>query len=232
MIHSISFFKAQQNISLISPFDLDTIDTKNPLLLWSYFGNKDLKRTKSRIIIVGLEDDQSSEAGIIVNQPLVKMDDLLGTQLFYPYDAPPLEEGHRYGWQVQEISNNVIINKSEAWEFILPIKPIEKPIYHRIKSKADATVYKTHNGIFYFYLKNRYNEKALTFFLYDDRGKLLSENILLNPSNEEEFQEVNIQKRGMNYYQLNLGEFALNGVYKLVIVDSKGVKYRTNFKVN
>ena len=94
----------QDNISLITPFDGDTIETKNPLLSWSYLGGFDASndRTYYRLLVVELEDEQTAEAGIIVNQPLVKMDKVTGAQYFYPYDAPELEDGHRYGWQIHK----------------------------------------------------------------------------------------------------------------------------------
>lgn len=224
---------AQDNISLISPYDGDTIETKNPLLTWAYLGgvNKGNKREYYRIIVVELKDEQSAEAGIIVNQPLVKMDRVQGTQLFYPYDAPELEEGHRYGWQIQKISNNVIVDKSEAWEFILPLPRIPKPNYYKMKVKNDGVVYTAVGGKIYLHFDEQYNDDDLTFYLYDNRSKLMDVNITLNPGAEEEDQEINVKKTGANFYEIDLGDFAMTGQYRLVIYDGKKQKYEMKYEV-
>lgn len=222
--------RAQDNISLISPYDEDTLETKNPLLTWAYLGDLD-RGAIYRLILVELNEDQSAEAGIIVNQPILKMDDIQGTQLFYPYDAPELEEGKWYAWQIQEVVNNVIIDKSEAWKFYIPLPPVVKPIYHRLKSKPDGTIYSAVNGKFYFYLQNRYRDEDLKFYVYDDKGEMMSENIVLFPEEDDADQEINVRKTGMNYYLLDLGEFAQEGVYRLIIIDPKKQRYETNFEV-
>lgn len=132
---------AQETISLLTPYDGDTIETKNPLLSWVILGdNHQDSRTFYRFVLVELKDEQSAEAGIITNRPLIKMDRYPGTQLFYPYDAPVLKDGHRYGWQIQKVHNNVLVDKSEAWEFILPLKIIPTPQYHKLKTKSDGTI--------------------------------------------------------------------------------------------
>jgi hypothetical protein len=224
---------AQDNISLISPYDGDTIETKNPLLTWSYLGGNVANNGRSfyRIIVVELKDEQSAEAGVTVNQPLVKMDHVPGTQLFYPYDAPELEEGHRYGWQVQKITRNVVADKSEAWEFILPLPKNPKPNYFKMKVKNDGIVYQAVEGKIYLHFEEQYNESELTFYLYNNRNELVDVNIVLNPGADEKVQEINVKKTGSNFYEIDLGDFAQTGLYKLVIYDGKKQKYEMKYEV-
>lgn len=223
----------QGNINLVLPQDTDTIETKNPLLNWTYLSAvATSNRNYYTITIVELEDNQSAAAGILVNPPLVYIEKVPGTQLFYPYDAPELEEGHRYGWQLHRVSNDVIVDQSEAWEFILPLPPVVKPQYIRPKTKADATVYNTQEGILFFYFKDQYSSGDLNFRIYDSVGDIVSLDAILNPSSDEEEQEKNFQETGNNHYQLDIGKVVGAGNYKLVIFDSKDQKYFIKFKID
>jgi hypothetical protein len=227
----VSVVNAQDNISLISPSDGDSIDTKNPLLTWSYFGglNQNNERSFYRIIIVELKDKQSAEAGIIVNQPIVKMDRVPGTQLFYPYDAPEIKEGIWYGWQVQKISNNVIVDKSEAWKFILPLK-IKTKQFYKMKIKNDGVDYVAEDGKLQFELVEQYQNDELTYYLYDLKNNLMDVKIAYGDE-EMEGASVRIKRTGANYYEIDLGQYALPGNYKLVVIDRKKQRYEMKFIV-
>lgn len=223
---------AQDNISLIAPYNADTIETKNPLLTWAYMGgnNQNNDRTFYRIIVVELKENQSAEAGIIVNQPLVKMDKVPGTQLFYPYDAPELKEGIWYGWQVQKISNNVIVDKSEAWKFILPLK-IENKQYYKMKIKNDGVDYLVTDGKIRFEFIESYSDDALNYYLYDSKGELMNVKIQTNETEEKDENKINVKRTGSNFYEIDLGQYAVPGSYKLVVIDAKKQKYQMRFSV-
>lgn len=234
LVLSLNPVVGQENISLITPFDGDTIETKNPLLSWSYLGGFDAvnDRTFYRLLIVELEEQQSAEAGIIVNQPLVRMDNLTGAQYFYPYDAPELEEGHRYGWQIQKISNDVIVDKSEAWEFILPLPVVHKPQYFKLKAKSDGTIYRSTDGKIYFYFKENYNQQNMEFQLYDDNNEQVNIPITLNPEAEENEREINVKGTGGNFFEVDLGGTLSTGIYKLIVQNAKKQKFQMKFSVN
>ncbi|MFT5779191.1 MAG: hypothetical protein ACI837_002148 [Crocinitomicaceae bacterium] len=224
---------AQDNIMLIAPYDKDTIETQNPLLNWMYMDGLAAANGRYfyRLILVDLKTEQSAEAGIIVNSPMIKMDGLQGSQMFYPYDAPELEAGHRYGWQIHKISNNVIIDKSEAWEFTLPL-PIEpKPNYYRMKRKNDGNQYQTVNGTLYFHFEERYSDDDLEFYLYDKNNNVINADIVFDEEDGEKAGEINVKRTGSNYYELELGDYALSGTYKLIVLDAKKQKYELKFNV-
>lgn len=224
---------AQETISLLTPYDGDTIETKNPLISWVILGdNHQDSRTFYRFVLVELRDEQSAEAGIITNTPLIKMDRYPGTQLFYPYDAPNLKDGHRYGWQIQKIHNNVLVDKSEAWEFILPIITLPKPQYHKLKSKADGTICKAVYGKLYFEYDERYKGDDLKFYIYDASNKLIqSVTPNLPPKDLENEYELQVHHTGSNFYELDLGDNSSIGVYKLVTINSKKQRFQLQFEV-
>ena len=222
----------QDNISLLLPYDGDTIETKNPLLTWSHFGGlqQNNGRVFYRLLLVELKEEQSAEAGIIVNQPLLKMDRLSGTQLFYPYDAPELEDGHRYGWQIQKIMNNVLVDKSEAFEFILPLpKPI-KPQYYKLKVKQDGTIYQSFGTKLCFEFTEAYHQSELTYHVYDSNNQLITSS--LNQDKEDERAIISEVKHiGSNFYEINLGNGVQPGYYKLLVLDAKNRRYEMNYEV-
>jgi len=224
---------AQGNISLVTPFDKDTIETKNPLLAWFYLdGPSSNVRVFYRIIIVELKDDQSAEAGIIVNRPLVKMDRIQSTQLFYPYDAPALEAGHRYGWQIQKISENIMVDKSEAWEFILPLP--EVPQYNKyatLKSKNDGMLYEAAGGKIFFKMEEDYHSEDLKYYIYDEKMVLLTEEITDDSESGRSAGKSNVKHNGSNFYELDLGNMAKAGQYTLLVMDAKNRKYSLRFFV-
>ncbi|TNF48833.1 MAG: hypothetical protein EP305_04480 [Bacteroidetes bacterium] len=223
---------AQDNISLISPNDGDSIKTKNPLLTWSYLGGlqQNNERTFYRLIIVELKDNQSAESGIIVNQPLVKMDKIQGTQLFYPYDAPEINEGVWYGWQIQKISNNVIIDKSEAWRFILPLE-VQTKQYYKMKIKNDGIDYVAEEGKLRFEFIEQYKDDELKYYLYNAKNELMDVKITMGDEEMEEDKSIKIKRTGNNYYEIDLGQFALEGSYKLVVIDKKKQRFEMKYTV-
>lgn len=224
---------AQENISLLSPFDGDTLETKTPLLNWAYLnGITQNDREFYRLILVELKSGQSAEAGIVVNVPLIKMDRYPGTQLFYPFDAPELKEGYWYAWQIQKIANNVLVDKSEAWKFYIPLPEPESPNYYRLKTKNDGYVYHAKDGVIYISFDNNYKAGSFDYSISDNTGKIIGSNAILNPAQDEEHQESSVVKTGHNLFRIDLSSYNLNGEYTLRIVDAKRSTYKLKFKVN
>jgi hypothetical protein len=188
-----------------------------------------------RLILVELKDNQSAAAGIIVNTPILKMDQLQGTQLFYPYDAPELEEGHRYGWQIHKIVNNVLADKSEAWEFILA-EPKE-PIYNKyttLKKQFDGTYYDAVGGKIFFRMDEVYNATNLPVVIYNSSMQKVQKQVNVDDKEDEEIQssDFTILNTGTNFFELDLGTGMKIGVYELHVYDAKKQKYILKFRVN
>ena len=223
---------AQGNMALITPDDGDSIETKNPLLVWSYMsgltaGND---RIYYRLVLVELKKDQSAEAGIIVNQPMLLMDRVPGTQLFYPYDAPELKQGIWYGWQVQKISDQVVVDKSEARKFILPLK-IETQQYYKMKFKNDGIDYVVEDGTIRFEFTETYAENALKYYLYNAKDELMDAKIALGLADDDDPSRLPLKRTGSNYYEIELGKYVLPEHYTLVVIDGKKQRYEMKFIV-
>lgn len=224
---------SQSSISLVLPFNGDTIDVKNPMLSWSYMGLTQTPNERSyyRLILTEETENQSAESAILLNQPILLMDQVPGTQLFYPFDAPELTEGKWYAWQVQKIQNQVLVDKSEAYHFYIPLPPLPKHQFYKMKQHEDGQSYPVVDGMICFEFPENYRDESLRFFLYDPNGSPLQLSLEQGyPKNDME-QSTNLKRVGANYYVLNLGDNASTGQYRLVIFDAKKSKYELKFEV-
>ena len=224
---------SQESILLNMPMDGDTIATKNPLLSWSLWGAIPTNSIRDyyQIIVVELQENQDASTGILMNTPLVRMDHLSQNQLFYPYDAPVLQEGKWYAWEVQKIMDNSLAFKSETYKFYIPILPNEEPVYYKMKFKDDGAIYGLQNGKFYFELQEDYTENQLKFQLYDPNNQKKQAQAIFNEEEGQLAQEVNVKRTGSNFYELNIGSNPLIGIYKLVVLDAKNQKFQIKFEV-
>ena len=224
----------QGSISPLTPYDADTIETKNPLIGWFIMGNPAADgREWFRLVVVELKEGQSPEAGVTVNTPLLKLDHVQGSQVFYPYDAPELVEGHHYGWQVYKLVNTVVVEKSEAWEFILALP--EPPVYNKyamLRKKHDGTSYVAQGGKIFFRMDESYASETVRVFVYDDRMNELKKQVKDDSETGEHSGEFAVKSKGSNFYELDLGNMPKAGVYQLHVYDAKDQRYVLKFTVN
>ncbi len=225
---------SQESILLNTPFDVDTIYTHHPLLTWSIWGSLPINNEREfyQITIVELQNNQDAASGVMVNTPLLHLDHLSQNQLFYPYDAPELQDGKRYGWQLQKIMNNTVVCSSEAWEFILGIPPVITPIYYRMKLVQDGVQCLAQGGKFYFEFAEAYNSEELKYTLLDAENKVVNAQVKFNQETGALAQQMNVKRTGYNQYELNFGTGILIGAYKLIVWDTKKRKFELSFLVN
>jgi hypothetical protein len=227
------FAFAQSRIALVLPLNGDTIEMKNPMLSWSYMGLNQTPNERSfyRLILTEQNENQSAEAAVLLNQPLLLMDEIPGTQLFYPFDAPVLEEGKWYAWQIQKIQNQVLVDKSEAYRFFIPAPPVPAHQFYKIKQHHDGQSYLAIDGTLCFEFQEKYKDESLLFFLFDPNGNKMQITLEQGYPKDETSQTNNIKHLGANYYILNLGNNPISGHYRLVIFDAKKSKYELKFEV-
>ena len=221
-----------QSILPIAPFDGDSIKTEYPLFSWTYLGKRAANNDRDyyRFVMVELLDDkQSAEAGIIMNRPIVKLDFVPGTQLFYPYDAPELEKGKRYAWQVQRIQNRILVDKSEAWWFIIPPDPIEHIQYYKIATKNDGQLFNTVDNKMHIEYNETYNQKSMTYSVFNEKGEKVKTRIFKSLYNQDPVENGELNP-GSNFLIIDLGNVP-DGIYELVITDAKRKKYKMKFVV-
>lgn len=224
-----SFAFSQNNIFLVSLPDKDTIDHKHPVFNWYYTPTPEGRDIiKYNFVLTELKKNQSAQAGVTVNQPLLRINGVQGFQFAYPFDAPELEYNRRYGWQLEKTVNNVIVEKSEAWEFIL-YKPIEIPMkYAILTTDFNATTYEANLEGFFFKLHSRYKTSGkLNYTILNEK----SEKVQVSLGEDEKLgEDQNMEKTGRDFYFLKTNMLS-SGTYTLIVKDQKGNKFNTRFRV-
>src|SRR5690606_17183536 len=138
---------------LVFPADGDTIETRNPVLTWTHSEPFNILSNGDyfRIVVVEMEKGQSAEAAVTSNTPVFYKNHVNMHQVMYPFDSKDLEPGKHYGWQVQKLSRGVIINKTEAWEFILNKPELPQDVkYITAKRYPNSSFYQAFNDRIFF----------------------------------------------------------------------------------
>lgn len=187
-------------MQLIDPMDRDSICSNRPILIWQAPIPMPIGATY-RLIMVEKRGD--AVESMLVNRPIIALSNLTTTTLPYPGSLPALEDGKTYCWQVYSVDQNVVISKSEIWEFTVGCQekapPINKDAYREIKSISNGNYYIADNYIKFSY-DNRYNSKKLNYTILDfnDNGKAIRNlpEIILQP--------------GLNKIDLDVSDLGLN----------------------
>ncbi|MBI3518034.1 MAG: hypothetical protein HY062_01585 [Bacteroidetes bacterium] len=225
--------EATSFLFLVSPSDKDTIENKNPILIWNHSDPFTLLQQGEmyRLILVELKDDQSADAGINVNSPVLMSNFLTRHDIQYPFDAPALKEGNRYGWQVQKIINNVVVNKTEAWEFVMKPLPLDYSYkYIKLKESVDASFITIRSNTLYFRIDEVYNTVSLKLNIYDEKNHKIQPKV----TNEirSKTKGDNLKTIGYNAYELDLLDYNLSkGFYVLEVINQKNNKSYLKFYV-
>lgn len=223
-------------LSLVYPYDKDTIDTPNPLLTWTHSEPFNILATGEyfRMIVVELSADQSAEAGVATNNPVYYKNYLSTHQQLYPNDAQELKSGNRYGWQVQKISNGTVIDKTESWEFTLT-KKTEPTVnkYAVLKKKIDGGFYTVENQKLYFRFNESYISGQITCRIIDDSGKEIKPELKNETNKNDQKEEINVKTNGANLFEIDLKPYRIKtGHYKLEVMNSKKEVFKLKFYVN
>ncbi len=225
--HSTLF--AQELISLITPHDRDTIETFYPVLSWNYV-NIGQYRDQERYVLtlVEIQEDQSANAAVQVNHPIIRIDGIQGFQFMYPFDAPALKINQRYGWRIQRSLNGVIVNESEAWEFII-YKEVKVPNkYVKLSLSNQNAVHVVKEEGFYFEVQSKYGNANLRIHVENEKGATVTHRM---GTDEKQLNEYELTATAENYYYLKTRDLS-PGIYKVIAKDGKGNQYSSKFKVN
>jgi len=159
---------------------------------------------------------------------------LTSHNLQYPYDAKELIAGKRYGWQIQKMANGVIINKTEAWEFIIRKKPEERELkYVALKQTVDANFYTAYNGKIYFKFNEVYNSSGnIDVLITADDGKQFPVTIAKDGKNTKTSSNSKVKVMGDNRFILDLNSESLKpGFYTMQIRNEKKEIYYLKFNL-
>jgi hypothetical protein len=221
-------------LNLVIPNDKETIETQNPVLIWTHSEPFNILTAGEyfRLAVVEMQMDQTPEAAMSTNVPVYMKDYVSSHQVQYPSDAKTLEQGKTYAWQVQKISNASIIKKSEAWEFKLAqnVKPDDIK-YAVLKSRPDNTYYVTTNGKLYFTYFEEYNTNQLNYSVYNSKNQLVK-NIQIKRM-EADNKNTNMVQMGSNKYMLDADASKLDkGTYTLQVINPKKESFKLSFVVD
>lgn len=218
-----------QYLYLVSPFDGDTIETKNPILSWAHSEPFSILNQGEfyRMVVTEQSIGQSPEEATTVNTPVMVKNYLQEHQLQYPVDARELKEGKRYAWQVQKMGDGVVINKTEAWTFNLRKEnELKSTKYVVPKRKPDGSFYNAHDGMVYFMFSEEYKTSGhLKFTLKNSRLKPIEVTVRQDDKNGAGgVNDVSLVLKvtGTNLYELDMNSRKLeSGFYTLEITNEK-----------
>jgi hypothetical protein len=154
-------------ISLIYPADEDKICQKRPPLSWQppvpFPANMRFR------LELTLKKQGADVENLLMNAPLILLDNIPSTTVSYPSFAPDLQEGSTYVWQVIAYQAGVIMSRSEIWEFTVQCNDSTSPAsldsYRELKSMVNGNYYYAF-GTLKFSFQNNYNIKKLTYDIY------------------------------------------------------------------
>jgi hypothetical protein len=216
-----------QYLYLVNPFDGDTVDSKYPILSWTHSEPFSILNQGEfyRMIVSEVKKGQSAEDAMTVNSPVMVKNYLKEHQLQYPYDAKELKEGTKYTWQVQKLSDGVVINKTESWIFNTKrISEVKSLKYVALKNQLDGSYYLANEGLVYFKFSEEYRSRGqLNFNLTDDKSQAVKAEIKKDEGNPE---NTTLKQSGDNRYELNLnGKKLKSGFYTLEVKNEKNESF-------
>jgi hypothetical protein len=219
-------------LNLVIPNDKETIETQNPVLIWTHSEPFSLLTAGEyfRLAVAEMQMDQTPEAAMSTNVPVFMKDYVSSHQVQYPSDAKTLEQGKTYAWQVQKISNASIIKKSEAWEFKLAqnVKPTDIK-YAVLKNREDATYYSIVNGKLYFKFDEDYTSTNFKYFIYDNKHHIVPAEVLKIDGSKVIENKV---MTGYNRFVLNTDQQNFSrGMYTIEVLNEKNEKFTLKFVV-
>src|SRR6185312_6129789 len=216
-------------LNLVTPYDKDTVNSEYPLLIWTHSDPFSALAPGDffRIVVTRMNDRQNAEEALQVNQPLFIKDYLTTHQVQYPIDATELKPGEKYAWEIEEISGNVVVKKSEAWEFVMP-EP-HNPSYNRyavLKKTLDAGFYTAIGDKVFFCFQEEYGGKILSCNIYDDNGKPVEPKTINEKNKETNAPALNVKESGYNRFEIDLETLNVKkGFYRLEVLNEKKEKF-------
>lgn len=223
-----------QYLYLVNPLDNDTVDSKNPFLSWTHGEPFSILNQGEfyRMVVTEMRKDQTAEDAINVNSPVMVKNYVKEHQVQYPYDARELKDGGKYAWQVQKISDGVIVSKTEAWIFNTRDVASTKSLkYVALKQQLDGAYYTAYDGKVFFKFAEEYKTAGkLNFILTDAKSKAIEIKIAqdreASKGSVASANSTQIKSTGDNRYELNLdGQHLTSGFYTLTVKNEKNESF-------
>lgn len=108
-------------LSLIDPFNKDTICSKRPVLSWEPLIPA-IPGSYYQLVLSEVKTGQNATEALNYNLPLINQRSLISPVLPYPSMGRELQQGKKYAWQVTAYKDLTILNRSAVWEFVVDCK--------------------------------------------------------------------------------------------------------------
>lgn len=224
-------------VTLSNPMDYDTIIETEPNFIWqtNITAIQADPRYSQRYVLCKLEEDQLKGEAIVVNIPLLVLDDYQNTLYSYSSTSTPLEQGNTYVWQISVLFNNLVVDQSEPYQFTI-LKPKDPlPAFYPVQFKNSSQTYAvTHEKIGL--VTDETGDLSLDLQIYKN-GRLIKTAQLKDFKTEEQQRnEKNPENKpvsGKRFLFLDIKELDLEKGYYTVTWTPKSKKTFTfNFKID
>lgn len=219
-----------EQMFLVNPYNEEIINSATPILIWSHTEPFNILAPGEffRLKMVLIGEKQAAVEAMVINTPIYVSNYLEKHQVQYPLDAPTLEAGKKYAWQVEKVSNGNIIATTEVWEFRVEDKiQNTQMMYVELKKKLDGAIYVPQDDRIYFRYDERYKSDKLKCKIYSDDRKEITPD-LTNEQNES----TNAKSSGYNSYELDLKPYKLKkGYYTLEVLNEKNEVFKLKFVI-
>ena len=110
------FLEPFSPLMLTEPYDGDQICDKRPTLFWQPMLPA-IPGMQYRLVLVEVKPGQAKAEALFYNMPLIQQINIQTPMLFYPPLSRELQEGKRYAWQVLANRGDMVLGRSEIWDF-------------------------------------------------------------------------------------------------------------------
>lgn len=155
---------------LIDPYNGAEICNVRPAFSWQPpmpFVNS----MRYRLIVVPKGDNETPEAAIANNRPVINKGELRQQRINYPVTSPDLVKGQEYAWQVTVYSGTTLISNSEIWTFRIQcddtLDTLQGGSFRELTVEGNKNFYIVTDGIIRFAFTNYYNNSQLQYEIVD-----------------------------------------------------------------
>jgi len=152
-------------LSLIDPYDKDTICDQRPLLTWQPL-LPGVPGSYYQLVLSEIKTGQNATEALNYNLAVINQSHIISPILPYPPIAPQLEKGKKYAWQVTAYKDQTILNRTEIWQFTVNCPDTTKKApddgYRDIEDLSKGNYYIA-TGALKFALVNPYQAQDLKY---------------------------------------------------------------------
>jgi hypothetical protein len=159
------FLEPFSPLMLTEPYDGDQICDKRPTLFWQPMLPA-IPGMQYRLVLVEVKPGQAKAEALFYNMPLIQQINIQTPMLFYPPLSRELQEGKRYAWQVLANRGDMVLGRSEIWDFTVKCLDSTKALpvesFRNIEDLSKSNFYIAKERI-YFAVHNTYNTAVLKY---------------------------------------------------------------------